>query len=30
MIDHLGINAVDMDATTGFYDVVLATLGHGG
>ncbi len=28
MIDHFGINAMDMDASTAFYDTVLATLGH--
>jgi catechol 2,3-dioxygenase-like lactoylglutathione lyase family enzyme len=28
MIDHFGINAVDMNASTGFYDSVLGVLGH--
>ncbi|MBL8931738.1 MAG: VOC family protein [Kineosporiaceae bacterium] len=28
MIDHFGINAADLAATTAFYDAVLATLGH--
>ncbi|MGA8248623.1 MAG: VOC family protein [Nocardioides sp.] len=28
MIDHFGINAVDMQASTGFYDSVLGVLGH--
>jgi catechol 2,3-dioxygenase-like lactoylglutathione lyase family enzyme len=28
MIDHFGINAVDMSASTGFYDSVLGVLGH--
>lgn len=28
MIDHLGINAADMDAATAFYDRVLGVLGH--
>jgi catechol 2,3-dioxygenase-like lactoylglutathione lyase family enzyme len=29
MIDHFGINCADLDASTRFYDTVLATLGHG-
>ena len=28
MIDHLGINCTDLQATASFYDEVLATLGH--
>ena len=28
MIDHLGINCTDLEATASFYDDVLATLGH--
>ncbi|WP_028659590.1 VOC family protein [Nocardioides insulae] len=28
MIDHFGINAAHWDETTGFYDTVLAVLGH--
>ena len=28
MIDHIGINAADMDAATAFYDTVLGVLGH--
>ena len=28
MIDHFGINAVDMNASTSFYDAVLGVLGH--
>ena len=28
MIDHFGINCVDLQATASFYDKVLATLGH--
>jgi catechol 2,3-dioxygenase-like lactoylglutathione lyase family enzyme len=28
MIDHFGINAVDMNASTSFYDSVLGVLGH--
>jgi catechol 2,3-dioxygenase-like lactoylglutathione lyase family enzyme len=28
MIDHLGINCTDLQATASFYDQVLATLGH--
>ena len=29
MIDHLGINCADIDASATFYDTVLATLGAG-
>jgi catechol 2,3-dioxygenase-like lactoylglutathione lyase family enzyme len=28
MIDHFGINALDMDTSTAFYDTVLGVLGH--
>lgn len=28
MIDHVGINCSDLQATASFYDEVLATLGH--
>jgi catechol 2,3-dioxygenase-like lactoylglutathione lyase family enzyme len=28
MIDHFGINCVDLDAAKSFYDTVLATLGY--
>ena len=28
MIDHVGINCVDMEAAKAFYDSVLGTLGH--
>ena len=28
MIDHLGINCEDIDASKRFYDTVLAVLGH--